>query len=275
MTNNDYAAHIESWRADLETKLRADNSWLTLAGLLWLQEGDNPVGAHPSNPVELPPGSAPDRVGNFELHHGTVTFHALPGVNATVKGAAVSAIEMKPDSSGGPTVLNLNALTMQVIQRGEQLAIRLWDNNSETRRAFTGRRWFPVDETYRVTAEFVPYDPPRSIDIVTIIGTVEPSPNPGYVTFTLNGQPGRLEALARAGNILRFLFRDLTSGVTTYPTCRYVDADQPTNGRVVLDFNKSTNLPCAFTAYATCPIPPAQNNLAVAIEAGERYEGHH
>lgn len=269
-----YTAEIEQWRRGREARLRSDDGWLSLAGLFWLKEGENTVGAGPSNDIVLPKGSAPERLGVFEFHNGTVSFHSAPGVTVTINGSAATSAALRPDSSDSPGVLRSKDLTMYVIQRGDRYGIRLKDKNSEARRMFTGLKYFPVNPEYRVKARFVAYSPAKLIAIPNILGQVEQDPSPGYVVFKLRGQDLRLDPIIEDDSLF-FIFKDLTSGAQTYPPGRFLNTDMPRNGEVVLDFNKAYNPPCVFTPYATCPLPPEQNKLPIAIEAGElRYGGH-
>jgi len=221
----------------------------------------------------LPPGSAPEKVGTFDFHGGKTVFQAAPGVPVTVNGKPVASASLAADSAGSPDVLRIGNLSMYVIQRGSRFGVRLKDKDSEARRKFVGTRWFPVAEEYRVTAKFVPYTPPQKIAVPNILGDVDQENSPGYVEFTLQGKQLRLDPVGE-GDGLFFIFKDLTGGKETYPSGRFLSADLPQNGEVVLDFNQAVNPPCAFTPYATCPLPPAQNHLPVRIEAGELRYGH-
>jgi uncharacterized protein (DUF1684 family) len=100
--------------------------------------------------------------------------------------------------------------------------------------------------------------------------------NPGYVSFTIAGQEYHLEALLESANAkeLFFMFRDATSGKTTYGAGRYLYTELPKDGRVIVDFNRAMNPPCAFTEFATCPLPPAANRLPIGVTAGELNDGH-
>ena len=262
------------WRAEREAKLKAEDGWLTVAGLFWLKEGVNTVGTAADSAVVLPTGSAPARVGEFELREGKTFFRAAAGVTVTANGQPVRELEVKSDAVKQPDVLKLNDLTFLLLKRGERFGIRLKDKNARTRREFAGLRWYEGKAAYRVTAQFIPYEQPKNVSIVNILGDVEPMKSPGYVTFTLNGQELSLEPVAAGGDKLFFIFRDLTSGKTTYKPGRFLYATAPADlskpGPVVLDFNQAINPPCAFTAFATCPLPPKRNHLAVAIEAGEQ-----
>jgi uncharacterized protein len=263
-----YKAEIEKWRREREANLRKDDGWLTVAGLVWLKEGENRAGTGASNQIVLPPQSAPASVGTFVLHGGKTTFTAERGAQVTSGGKPVRSLEMRPDTPGPPDVIAIRDLTMQVVKRGVRYGIRLRDKNSSYRKEFKGLHWFPVDEAWRIRAKFVPYNPPKQIAVLNIIGDTEQDPCPGYLTFTLAGKEYRLEPIAE-DNQLFVIFRDLTAGKETYPSGRFLYADAPRDGQVILDFNKAYNPPCAFTPYATCPLPPPQNRLAVRIPAGE------
>jgi uncharacterized protein len=267
-----YRDRIEQWRAQHEAGLKADNGWLSVAGLFWLKEGANTAGSGQSNDIVLPRG--PVKAGVFEFRGRMTAFRPAPGVRALVNGKpAGSAVQLKPDTDDAPDQVRLDGLTMFVIQRGDRYGVRLKDPASQQRREFRGLHWFPVKESYRVTAKFVRYAKPKMIPITNILGQTEPEASPGYVTFSLNGRALRLEPVSEDGDLF-FIFRDLTAGQETYPAGRFLYSDLPKNGEVELDFNKAENPPCAFTPYATCPLPPRQNRLDVRIEAGELNYGH-
>ncbi len=268
-----YKAEIEKWRERRQANLRAPDGWLSLAGLFWLKEGRNTVGADKSNALVLPAGSAPARVGEFEFHNGAVTFRAEQGVAVGENGAPVTTAALKSDESGSPDILQVDAVSMFVIKRGERYGIRVKDRNSPYLKEFTGLKYFPVDERYQVRAKFVPYNPPREIAVPNILGDINMTPSPGYAEFALEGKTLRLVPVEEVGQLF-FIFKDQTSGKETYPAGRFLYADMPMDGEVVIDFNKAYNPPCAFTPYATCPLPPKDNNLPIRVEAGELRYGH-
>jgi hypothetical protein len=268
-----YRTTIEQWRAQHEAELKTDGGWLTVSGLFWLKDGINRAGANQASEIVLPRG--PADVGTFEFHAGKTTFRAAPGVAVKLNGQpAGGMIPLKSDADGKPDRIQFDAFTMYVIHRGERDGIRLKDTESESRKEFTGLHWFPVKESYRVVAKFVPYPSPKMITIPNILGETEQDPSPGYVVFTLNGQSLRLDPVVEDDELF-FIFRDLTSGKETYPAGRFLYTTLPKNGEVLMDFNQAENPPCAFTAYATCPLPPKENRLPVRIEAGELNYGHH
>jgi len=268
-----YQAEIDKWREQREEALKAEDGWLTVAGLYWLKEGANTVGSNRDNNFVLPEASAPPKVGTFEFHGGKTAFLAAPGVAVTVNGQSTISATLNPDSTRSPDILCVGDLTMFVIQRGSRFGIRLKDKNSQKLREFKGTHWFPVKEEYRVAGKFVPYDPPKKIAIPNILGDVEQDLCRGYVEFMLRGQPFRLEPVSEEDSLF-FIFKDQTAGKETYPSGRFLYTSLPKNGVVVLDFNQAINPPCAFTPYATCPLPPPQNHLPVRIEAGELRYGH-
>ena len=249
-----YSDEIAAWRKQREEGLKAPGGWLSVAGLFWLHEGANTFGKDASNEIVLPDG--PPKAGVFELQGGKVTVK--------MDGAAR---ELWPDSAD---VAKVGRLSLYVIQRGEKFGIRLKDPESEYRRNFHGIETFPAREEYRVTAEWVAE--PVKIPILNVLGQTDEMQSPGYATFQLHGRQYRLRPVLEAPDDreLFFIFRDQTSGKETYPAGRFLYSAMPENGKVVLDFNKAYNPPCAFTPYATCPLPPAENRLAVRIEAGEK-----
>ncbi len=253
-----YVAEIEAWRREREKRLAADDGWLTVAGLFWLKEGPNSFGTDPSCDIVLPAGSAPPRAGLFE-HSGGRTLLRWADRPA-------EPVEMRPDE----TIVPFGDLSFQVIRRGSRYGVRLRDKNSRYRREFAGLKWYPVKAAWRVTARLVPYPEPRKLRVGSTIGEPQEFDAPGYLDFELEGRRLRLEP-AQAGGELFILFRDLTSGKTTYPAGRFLYASPANDGTVVLDFNKAYSPPCAFTPYTTCPLPPRQNHLPVAIEAGEQF----
>ena len=273
----DYAAGIEKWRQEREAGLRSDTGWLTVAGLFWLKEGPNRFGTDPSAEIVLPPGTAPAFAGVFELKDGRTKVRVESGASVTSSGRTVTEMDLQNDKSGEPTLLALGDLTLFAIERDGKHGIRLKDKNSKRLKEFTGLKWYPVKPGYRITGTWTEYDPPKQIPVTNVVGQTRKQPSPGYVTFTVNGETVRLDPIQDSPDDkeLFFIFRDGTSGETTYPPGRFLYADSPVEGKVVLDFNKAINPPCTFTPFATCPLPPPQNRLKVKIEAGEMRYGEH
>lgn len=265
-----YPQQVEQWRAEHQRKLAADDGWLTVVGLDWLKEGDNRVGADPASEVPLPPGSAPWQVAVLRFRAGKVVLHPAPDVPLTLNGKRATQTTLREDDD----VLAINRLKFYLIRRGDRAGIRLKDNDSAVRKQFQGLSWYPVDRSWRIEAKYTAWSTPHSLVFHNTIGQEEKEASPGYVTFQKDGREFRLEPMLDDGELF-FVLRDQTSGHATYGASRFLYADPPKNGVVVLDFNKAENPPCAFTAYATCPLPPPQNRLALAITAGEKkYAGN-
>lgn len=271
-----YAEELERWKAKRLADLKGEDGWLSLVGLHWLKEGENRLGSDPSNEVVLPEGKAPRAAGSLFLSGGAVRIEAKPDAGITSEGKPVTSLDLQTDAGGRPTVLKLGTLTFLVIKRGERYALRVRDSEAPARENFRGLEYFPAGERWRVEARFEPHDPPKVIPIVNVLGMEEDQPSPGSVVFELNGQTYRLDALTEAGEEQFFIiFADATSGKETYGAGRYLYAGPPdASGRLYVDFNKAYSPPCAFTRYATCPLPPEQNRLPVRVEAGEKFSGH-
>ena len=271
----DYRRQIEAWRAGRLGRLTSDTGWLTVVGLFWLEPGKNAVGGDPGNRVVLPAGKAPAYAGTLDRAGDAVTFHAAPGAGVTSGGKPVASLALRADVDGEPTILSTGTVSFFVIRRGDRLGVRVRDSDSAARRAFHGIRSYAVDPRWRVEARFEPYAPPRKIAIPTILGTTELEESPGALVFELSGKTYRLDPVLETGETDYFvIFADRTNGTDTYGAGRFVYAPPPVGGRTVIDFNKAYNPPCAFTAYATCPLPPPQNRLPVRVEAGEKTYGH-
>jgi uncharacterized protein len=273
-----YRAEIDKWRHEREARLKGDGGWLQVAGLFWLKDGPNTFGTNAKSTLVLPAGSAPARAGTFELRAGRVTVRMDPGVEATVDGKPVQTATLRPDVPGPADVLKVGSrLSLHVIERGGRLGIRMKDKESPLLKEFTGLRWFPVREDQRIEARFVPYTPPKKVPVPNILGQVDELPSPGYAVFNVAGREVRLDPVLEepGATELFFIFRDETAKKETYQAGRFLYAAMPKDGKVVLDFNKAYSPPCAFTPYATCPLPPKQNRLTVRIEAGEMRSGHH
>ena len=273
--NDSYLSEIARYRAEHEAELKAETGWLSVAGLFWLKDGENRFGSNPSNEIVLPEGSAPARAGVFEFHEGKTTLRVETGAPVTVNGKPATTVEVKTDEKLLPDLVRLGSLSLTVIKRGERYGVRVKDLNSKRRREFKGLRWFPVNEAYRITARFVAYDKPKDIDIANVLGDVSKNPSPGYALFNVGGKEYRLDPILEGKDKLFFIFADQTNNKSTYGAGRFLYTPLPQHGKVTLDFNRAENPPCAFTQFATCPLPPRQNRLKIAIAAGElNYVSH-
>lgn len=255
------------WRAHREASLTAPDGWLSVAGLFWLHNGPMKVGSDPHSDIVLP-STAPQRIGTLQLASGLVTFVPEKGANVTVDGKPAAKTTLKPDTDDHPDTVQAGHILLTIIKRGAKTGVRMRDSDAAARRNFTGCKWFPVSQKWLVNAKWVPYPAVKKIKITNILGMTDEEDSPGYAEFTMDGKTVRLDPIVDDGDF-SFMFKDSTSGRTTYAPGRFLDADKPKNGVILLDFNQAYNPPCAFTAYATCPLPPKQNVLPIAVEAGE------
>lgn len=267
-----YQQSFVKWKAELVDDLK--QNWLTLAGLFWLKPGENTFGSDKSNAVVFPSG--PAHAGSFVLQNDEVTVKFLPGADARMAGKPVKVAKLPPDTSGTQAVVEMGSLRMRVIQRGSRMGIRLKDVDNPAVRNYRGPVFYPVQLHYRVTATWVPSEGKKLVDVPNVLGEVTPTPISGQARFKLNGHEFQLTDLGGdPDKRLFFVFNDLTSRTDTYPGGRFLETDPVRNGTVVLDFNKAYNPPCAVTPYATCPLAPKENRLAIAIPAGEKYDHAH
>lgn len=254
------------FRASRAKSLSAPQGWLSVSGLFWLKEGPNTFGSAPDRDIVLPSHSAPPQAGVLVRKGRVVDLE--PGFEAPIllKGEPVTGARMHPVPS--VTQASLGSLVFTIIERSHLIGLRLYDNKSPARLGFRGLSWHPWSKDMIVEGRLV--SRPRTLQIVNVLGQVNPVPSPGYVEFRLNGRTHRLTAEA-SGQGLFFNFRDRTSGDTTYGAGRFLSAAAPDGeGRVTLDFNRAVNPPCAYTDFATCPLPPPENRLPIRVEAGEK-----
>ena len=267
-----YTKTIKKWRAERLEEINGEDGWTTLVGLFWLKEGQNRFGSEPSNDIVLPRSSAPKFTGSLRLDKGVVTLETRLEGGITSDGKPASTLVLQSDGDGKPTVLKLGSLKLFVIKRGEKLGLRVKDKHHPARSNFAGLAYFPLSLNFRLDAKFETYDPPKIIPIANVLGMIDNMTSPGALVFEVNGKTYRLDpVLEKGSNQLFIIFADETSGKETYGAGRYLYADPPgAGGKVVLDFNKAHNPSCAFTKFATCPLPPRQNRLAIRVEAGEK-----
>lgn len=264
-----YEKRILRQRQEREERFKnSERGWLGLVGLFWLQEGENRIGSDKSNDIVLS-STAPSRIGIVQYNNGAATFHAEQGVPIYCNDRLITQKVLGADTHNEPDFLQIGDLSLLLLERDDHHLIRVWDKHSETRKNFTGFKQYPVNQEYCITAKYTPHKEPKVLHIKDVIEIQHEVPYQGYVTFEINGKEYRLEATADEDSLF-FSFKDQTSGDTTYSGGRYLVTGLPENGKVVLDFNTAYNPPCAYTDYATCPLPPPGNCLQVCIEAGEK-----
>jgi len=282
ISNEDLAKErqgVEQWKARRVASLTSETGWLTLSGLYWLAPGTNTFGRAKSNSLVLDNASLAERAGSFVVDGHKVSFVAGNGAGITHDGEPVSRIELASDLTENPTMLKSGSVSFYLIERVGKLGVRVRDSENPHRKNFAGLQYFPVNDSWVVDARFEPYTPHKKIPIVNILGMTEDMDAPGALVFTHDGKDYRLDAVLEdpQDKELFILFADGTSGKETYGAGRFMYVPLPSKeGRVRLNFNKAYNPPCAFNAFATCPLPPSQNRLrSVRIDAGEKtYAGH-
>ncbi len=273
-----YFAEIESWRSARMARLTSPSGWTTLVGLHWLQPGANELGSAPSNSVVVT-AKAPMHVGTITIDGSGITLQPDPAAQLTIGGRpVVTAVRLLADSDeGGPTIFSTGTLSYQAIKRSDRLGVRIKDSESAARKNFPGIEHYPVNPRWIVDARFDRFPEPRKVAIPNVLGVTTMEDAPGVLRFKFEGKAYELTPILEQGETDFFIiFRDRTSGHETYPAGRFLYAKPPgPDGIVRIDFNRAYNPPCAFTPFATCPLPPLQNRLPFAVEAGERTFGEH
>ncbi|MBS0399991.1 MAG: DUF1684 domain-containing protein [Proteobacteria bacterium] len=265
------AKGLNTWREQRLASLTGETGWLTPVALYWLKTGSNSFGRDAGNDFVLDSPSLPARAGAFVLKGAQVKFDAVAGSGITVGGAPARTVLLVPDTQPHPTELIAGSLHLMLIERGGRMGIRVRDSVSPMRTGFSGLHYFPVRPDWSVDARFEPYVPTRRIPIVNILGMQIEMDCPGALVFEKDGRTWRLDAvLEEPGDTKLFvMFADGTSGRESYGAGRFLYTPLPRDGHVRVDFNRAYNPPCAFTSYATCPLPPPQNHLGLRVEAGE------
>lgn len=271
---SDYTKAIEKWRKDEATDLTKADGWLTLAGLFWLHNGINTIGVGSDFDVRLTDNFKQKKFGEIDFKDGKATLKLADGVEAQADGKSFSTIDLVSDEKGKPTEIRTGTQTFYLIRREDRFGIRLKDSQSKARLEFKGQHWFPVDESYKVTARLEAFPEAKEMLVPNVLGGHFKMKNPGLLKFTLLGKECSLQPAVQDDGSLFIIFRDQSNESETYSAGRFLSADKPSHGEAVLDFNKAENPPCAFTPFATCPLPPPGNDLAITVSAGEKRYDH-
>ena len=266
------------WRTQRRDSLLRPDGWTSLVGLHWIELKAHYIGSSADSGIRLAKG--PPKMGLLQQQDGRLFFTPEKDTALTLDGEPLRGrVELKTDHDATPSVVGFDdgKGVMTVIQRGDRRALRVKHADAEARTGFAGLEYWPADPSWLIDARFVPHPPGKTIEIANITGTLDQMPNPGVVEFERDGKRHRLEALGNGDGTLFLIFADRTSGHGSYGAGRYIDtAKPPADGRVAVDFNRAYNPPCAFTAFATCPLPPPENRLDLAITSGEKaYAGRH
>jgi len=269
----EYFEEIKQWDQRRAERLKADDGWLNLVGRTWLKPGENKFGSAKDNDVVIESDKVPDFMGVFIFQDSTVTMKVNDGVVVLFNDSPVKEMIMIGDTKKEMTVFQYKSIKWNLIVRNELYGIRFRDLESELVKNFNGIERFPVNEDWKISAEFEAYDPPRKISVPNVLGQIDEEPSPGAIVFTRDGQTYRIEAVD-AGDRLWFIFADGTSGEETYGGGRFLYTDKAdSTGKVIVDFNKAYNPPCVLTKFATCPLPPKENYIKLRITAGEKMYG--
>ncbi len=291
---SNYKAQIQHHRAAREEGLRRPLGWLSLVGLHWIEPGEHRLGHAPDNDIVLATG--PAHLGTITLKGETLTLSPTPEsagmvrcVKAPCPGSSPAfsvdgkrpnngeVIALRPDSSGQPSsiVFEEGVAGFSVIERGGKFALRVRDANAKTRTQFAGIAFYDIAPEWNITARFLPHDEGHTIEIANVIGQLQPMPNPGALVFQKDGKEHRIEAIGNDDGSFFLIIADRTSGKETYGAGRFLDVPAPVDGVVPVDFNLAYNPPCAFNEYSTCPLPPPENRLDLAVTAGEKKPNAH
>jgi len=271
MADEEHEADVQAYRRARLARLTGERGWLTLIDKVWLDEGRHTIGADIGSDIALPKDRAPGRLGTITVASGTVRLEVERDVEVFARGERVHALDFRSDAVDAPDDVTFGALTLQLLQRGDAFALRVRDAESVARRQFPGIPTYPIDPAWRIVARLEPYPVAREMAIQDGDGRIQAYRCPGTLHFEKEGRRASLLPLfERREERLFVLFSDVTSRDETYGAGRFLYAPPPEDGRVLLDFNKAFNPPCAFTPYAVCPLPPLENKLALRIEAGEK-----
>jgi hypothetical protein len=267
----DEAAAVRAWRAARVEEIAGPSGWLTVVGLHWLKDGANTFGRARDNDIPLPARSLAAHAGRLVVSGHSVRLEPASRSGLVIDGHEAAPSELLPAGAEGSIVLESGTLRMFVIERGGRVGLRVRDLDSDARRAFRGLDYFPIDPSWAFVARFEPYAPAHHVSIVNVLGDEVDMLSPGAIVFERDGREWRLDALLEAAgdDHLFVMFADGTSGHETYGAGRFLHVPLPDGSALKVDFNQAYNPPCAFTGFATCPLPPPQNRLSLAVRAGE------
>ena len=270
-----YAQEMNEWLKSRFNTLNAADGWLSLVGLEWMEEGENTFGGSEENDLKIAGDNVPDQLGKLVLENEQVRIFPIADSLMTINGEGIEDGQIIWTKGEETPIVELGNISFLVIERQGKVGLRVRDSKSKTLRAFQGTDFFPIDPAWRKIATFKPYEGGKELKVQNIIGTVETQICPGYLEFSHDGSDYQLDVIIEDDQYF-IIFGDLTNGEETYGAGRYMYTTFPDeNNKVVLDFNKSYSPPCVFTEFATCPLPPQQNMLPIAIPVGELTYGEH
>lgn len=273
-----FLADNAAWREARLTELRAPDGWTSLVGLHWLSLKAHYIGRSADSGIRLAVG--PPKMGMVSSERDAVWFVPERGAALTVGGKPLTGkIRFQSDVDPQPTLIGFDdgKGVLSLIHRGDRYALRVKHADAQSRTGFAGLEYWPIDPSWRIQARYVPNNVGKTIPIVDIVGISSEQPNAGAIEFERDGKTYRLEAIGEPGRPMFVVFADRTSGHGSYSAGRFLDLEAPdASGHVVVDFNRAINPPCAFTPFATCPLPPPENRIDLAVSAGEKaYKAAH
>lgn len=257
-----------AWHEQRLARLRAEDGWLTLVGLDFLEDGTHTVGSGEGVRLRYARCSRPV-IGRFEVRGTEVRFHREAGSEVSIENGTEGE-PLMPDPQGNSAVVRDGSVSFTLVRRNARLALRVRDNNSPIRTRFRGIALFPYDPSWRVPARWIPAMPGQSIAITNVTGFTEKQPLAGYLEFEREGRIARLVATPESSNRVSIIFGDASNASLTYGGGRFLSVELGDDAQTQLDFNQAYNPPCSFTHFATCPLPPPENRLPFAVPAGER-----
>ena len=278
-TNFD-VAELKKWDAERIAALKQPDGWLNLEGLFWLKKGVNSFGSSKENELVYDNAAFPKHLGDFIYEDGKGYWKDAATEKITIKdnaGLVVANAETLNllTATEGNYISQWKDFLWVVIKREDKVGVRFRNLKAKTLLEFKGIERFPVDPKWRVKAKVIPQNQ-NPLMIMNVLGQNTAQKHGGQLVFEIEGKTYRLDAIDEGGVRLFVTFADATSGKTTYGSGRFIELDKPdADGYTYIDFNKAYNPPCAFTEFATCPLPPPQNRLSIAIPAGEKNAGHH
>ncbi|MCW2038702.1 DUF1684 domain-containing protein [Xanthomonas campestris pv. raphani] len=273
-----FLADNAAWREARLTELRAPDGWTSLVGLHWLSLKAHYIGRSADSGIRLAVG--PPKMGMVSSERDAVWFVPERGAALTVGGKPLTGkIRFQSDVDPQPTLIGFDdgKGVLSLIHRGDRYALRVKHADAPSRTGFAGLEYWPIDPSWRIQARYVPNNVGKTIPMVDIVGISSEQPNAGAIEFERDGKTYRLEAIGEPGRPMFVVFADRTSGHGSYSAGRFLDLEAPdASGHVVVDFNRAINPPCAFTPFATCPLPPPENRIDLAVSAGEKaYKAAH
>lgn len=267
----EYIDDINLWKENRYKSVTSPQGWLSVEGLYWLKEGENTIGRGSHNDIVLE-NLGLNEAGVFTLENGHLKLKP--------KHEAFMDSKMKPeldgtilhDGEGAPTVMNIDAYYMHVLKRGDRYGLRVKNTLAEKRFNFPEIPTYDIDANFVKYAKFVKAPIAQEMKIETVIGVDAEFKVAGYLEFLHEGRLKKLTAFEGTSRYFFVIFKDETTGTETFGGGRFLDVktEMDENQILKLDFNKAYNPPCAFSDYATCPLPPLENQLDFSVRAGEK-----